>query len=79
MYDTIGGGGDNHVNIYGLKKDDVIQVRKVVRKMLDQGATKELSGAAEVSGEDESGQRVVKKVQIQSNVDEDSTCTTPCS
>ena len=77
------GGKDNHLNIYGLKKDDVIQVRNVVRKMLDKDATKELSGEAEISGEDESGQRVVKKVKIQSNkyarfrlnrnVDEDST------
>ena len=78
-------GTDNTLNIYGLKKNDVIQVRNVVRKMLGKDATKgkELSGEPEISGEDESGQRVVKKVKIQSNkyarfhlnrnVDEDST------
>ena len=47
--------GDSHLNVYRLKKDDVIQMRNVVRKMLDKDATKELSGEAEISGEDEIG------------------------
>ena len=70
MYDAIARGSKNISKIYWMKKGDVIQVRNVVWRMrykaAMQGDDKDLQ-EEEISGEDESEKRMVKKVKQQRN------------